>query len=770
MARYTQDNRALRITTPLGKDVLLLAEFSGTEGLSELFEFELLLWSENLAVNPASIVGKSVTLQVVTNGAPRWINGIVSRFCASGRRGAMRQYRASVVPTLWLLTRVQDCRIFQEKSIPDIIKAVFESRGLTNYKMSALSSSYPELEYVVQYRETDFDFVSRLMERAGIFYYFEHNNNEHTLVLGDSNSTFQSTTPADVQIVDESTAKSDMDAITIWEQTFSYQSGKWSQSDYNFIDHPASTNKTPAEELLLSLETELILHQIARYERYDFPGLFEQISQGHDATKARIQGNDVGYQVVHGVSQCAFFVPGQKFKVANSDVQSEIGKKYVITSVTHRSHEATSYPMTVGSREVLPAYQNEFKCIPADVQFRPERKTEVPSVHGIQSAVVVGPEGEEIYTDSYGRIKVQFFWDRAGVRNENSSCWIRCAQFAAGKNWGSMFLPRVGQEVAVSFLDGNVDRPLVTGVLYNADQMPAYPLPDDKTKSYIKTNSTMGGDGFNEICFEDLADNEQIFVHAQRNFDLRVLNDRLQNVLNDCHLIVGQEVDGEKQGSQYQSVFANKELHVMGNQIEHIEGNFQLTVGKGDADDGGNFDLLVANKMTESIEGDHDFTLNGDQKQKLYGDQSVEIIGDVKQNIAGSHSTNMLGGRKQKILEDDSHQIGGSLHQKAEGNVGVEAAADIYLKGGMNVVIEAGAELTLKVGGSYIVINPTGVSVVGPLVNLNSGGDAGEGTPPATTSPEDPDSPADAAQAEPTEPTAAADAESGSKSAPDMLS
>jgi len=555
-----------------------------------------------------------------------------------------------------------------------------------------------------------------------------------------------------------------------WERTFSYQSGKWSQTDYNFIDHPASTNKTPAEELLLSLETELILHQIARYERYDYPGLFEQISQGKDSTQTRIQGNDVGYQVVQGVSQCAFFVPGQKFTVANSDVQSEVGKKYVITSVTHKSHEAASYPMTVAPGEVLRAYENEFKCIPADVQFRPERRTPVPSVHGIQSAVVVGPDGEEIYTDRYGRIKVQFFWDRAGVRNENSSCWIRCAQFAAGKNWGSMFLPRVGQEVAVSFLDGDVDRPFVTGVLYNADQMHAYTLPDEKTKSYIKTNSTMGGDGFNEICFEDLANNEQIFVHAQHNFDLRVLNDRLQNVLNDCHLIVGQEVDGEKQGSQYQSVFVNKELHVMGNQIEHIEGNFQLTVGKGAAEDGGKFDLLVANKMTESIEGDHDFSLTGDQKQKISGGQSVEVVGDRKQNVGGSNSLNVLVGRKQKIGGDDSLEIGGALHQKVEGNVGVEAGQDIYLKGGMNVVIEAGAELTLKVGGSYIVINPSGVSVVGPLVNLNSGGDAGEGTPPATTSPEDPDSPADAAQAQPTEPTAAADAQSGSKSAPDSLS
>ncbi|MDG2381847.1 MAG: type VI secretion system tip protein TssI/VgrG [Pirellulaceae bacterium] len=770
MARYTQDNRALRITTPLGENVLLLAEFSGTEGLSELFEFDISLWSEKLAIDPKSLVGKSVTIQVENNRALRYFNGIVSRFCASGRRGAMRQYRASVVPTLWLLTRVQDCRIFQDKSIPDIIKAVFESRGLTNYKLSALSSSYPVLEYVVQYRETDFNFVSRLMERAGIFYYFEHKNNEHTLMLGDSNSTFQSTTPAKVQIIDDSTAKPDMDCITAWENTFSYQSGKWTQTDYNFIDHPASTNKTPADELLLSLATQLDLHQITRYERYDFPGLFEEKNEGQDSTKTRIQGNDVGYQLVQGVSQCAFFVPGQKFTVNNSDVESEIGKKYVLTSVKHKSHEAASYPMTVASGEALRTYDNEFKCIPDDVQFRPERRTPIPSVQGIQSAVVVGPSAEEIYTDSYGRIKVQFFWDRAGVRNENSSCWIRCAQFAAGKNWGSLFLPRVGQEVAVSFLDGNVDRPLVTGVLYNADQMPAYPLPKDKTKSYIKTNSTMGGDGFNEICFEDLAKNEQIFVHAQRNFDLRVLNDRLQNVLNDCHLIVGQEVDGEKQGSQYQSVFVNKELHVMGNQIEHIEGNFQLTVGKGDAENGGNFDFLVANKMTESIEGDHDFTLNGDQKQKIYGKQSVEVIGDVKQNVVGSHSTNVLGGRKQKILEDDSLQIGGALHQKTEGNVGVDAGADIYLKGGMNVVIEAGAELTLKVGGSYIVINPSGVSVVGPLVNLNSGGDAGEGTPPATTSPDDPDSPSDAAQAQPTEPTAADDAQSGSKSAPDSLS
>jgi type VI secretion system secreted protein VgrG len=347
-------------------------------------------------------------------------------------------------------------------------------------------------------------------------------------------------------------------------------------------------------------------------------------------------------------------------------------------------------------------------------------------IHGSQTAVVTGPKGEEIYTDKYGRIKVQFHWDREGKKDENTSCWIRCSQTSAGKNWGAMFIPRIGQEVVVSYLEGDPDRPLVTGVVYNAEQMPAYELPKEMTKSYIKTNSSKSGDGYNEIRFEDKMDKEQIFIHAERNMDVRVKNDSMERVVANRHLVVGYEKDGKKGGDQMEAVYQDKHLNVKRHHIEHIEGNMELLIGKGEATDGGNLDVYIEKNRTEKI--DENFDLH----------------------VVKAHNVKVDGGL--------SHTVG-DHHEKSGKNFNIEAAMEIHLKAGVKVIIEA-PQVSLKGAGGFVDVGPTGVAIQGAMVLINSGGAAGVGTGAK------PAAPKAAKEAKPTKPTKADKSKTGHKSAP----
>lgn len=787
---FTQDHRTLTLTTPLGPDKLLLAGFSGTESVSELFHFDLEMWSEDSGITPESLVGKAVGFQVaLSDGSFRFFHGMINRFSAGAVRDELRFYRAEVVPHLWFLTRTTDCRIFQSKTAVEIIETVLKEYGLTDFKTAGIKGKPPKREYCVQYRETDFDFLSRLMEEEGIFYYFQHEKSKHTLILADDNSAFVDGGQKEVEHTWSTSDQPRVSRITNWEHRYEFRPGKWAQTDYNFIDKPAATGKTPSKHLLTTADTSLKLTGASKYEKYDFPGPYEKKPDGTTYTKTRMQEEEAGYHQVVGSGRVAPFGAGTKFKIVQHATASENNKTYVLTQVHHRAQEGAPYRGTVGPGEIVDDYENRFIAIPQEVPYRPQRTTPKPGIHGSQTAVVVGPKGEEIWPDKYGRVKVQFFWDREGVRDEKSSCWVRVQQASAGKGWGTMFIPRVGQEVVISYLEGDPDRPLITGVVYNSDQMPAYALPDEKTKSYIKTNSTKEGEGYNEIRFDDLAGEEQIFMHAQKDIDVRVLNDSREHVINDRHLVVGIDGDDGKVGSQYEQVFQDKELNVKRNQTEHIEGNFTWTVGLGEAEDGGNVDLTTELNKTETIGGNNDFHLTGDQKNLIEGNVSTTIGGDRTEEVTGDASLAVVGARSAEIGSDDSLGVAGNilqsaggglsletgadLDQKIGGNAALDAATNVHIKGGTAVVIEAGSQLTLKVGGNFVVIDASGVSVKGAMVNLNSGGAAGSGDGASPTAPQEPaapETPEDAELAKPTVPDEADDSTTGMKSAPDSLS
>jgi type VI secretion system secreted protein VgrG len=551
MATYAQANRLLTIATPLGPDALLLHGLEGREAFSELFQFDLELLSENASIAPRDLLGQPVTWAVNNvHRKPRYWNGHIQEWAAGGQgaRG-LRSYRARVVPWLWFLTRTSNCRIFQNKSTPEILEAVFKEFGFAAFSF-ALTRSYPPWEFCVQYRETAFHFVSRLMEHEGIFYFFRHEQGKHTLVLADHKGVYQDCPESKVDYRAGSLAPNHIDT---WEHRYAFGSGKWAQSDYNF--------ETPSASLLTTATTVIDLPDLKKYERFQFPGEYRTRGEGEADIRVHMEQEEAGYDVTAGSSQCCTFTPGGKFKLGAHEVASEMGKEYVLTAVRHSARDPS-----LGNTAEAASYRNQFTCIPARVVYRPACLTHRPVIDSVQTAVVVGPAGEEIYTDQYGRIKVQFFWDRYGKRNENSSCWLRVSQFAAGKNFGALNLPRVGQEVIVAFAEGNPDRPLVLGSLYNAENMPPYPLPRYRDFTGMIHRSVRGVPGnSSEIRFETTLGKERLLVHSETDMHTHAENDSQLRVGNDHRCLVGNEC--------HQSI--GKDHH---HRVAH---NYYLTVGSG---------------------------------------------------------------------------------------------------------------------------------------------------------------------------------------------
>jgi type VI secretion system secreted protein VgrG len=518
---YKQENRLISIDTPLGRDVLLLAGFRGSEGISRLFSFDLAMVSENHNIAFESIMGRNVTISVFFHdGDKRYLNGIIARF-SQGRGGGDKggdprfsHYKATMVPWPWLLTMTADSRIFQKMSVPDIVEKVFKEKGFTDYRLQ-LNSTYEKKDFSVQYRETDFNFIARLLENEGIYFFFEHENGKHTMVMGDNPQAHKPCPKqkrAKYQI--SGSALLEEDVITGLEKMEEIRPGKYSLNDFNF--------EIPNTGLEVNVPSK---HKSGPGEReiYDYPGLYQKRMEGDRLAKIRMEEEETQLTGIHGSSKCKAFVSGYRFSLAGFYRDEMNEKDYLLTSVAHEADQGWDEDTSL-------AYTNAFACIPFDVPFRPKRVTPRPVVPGAQTAIVVGPSGEEIYTDRHGRVKVQFHWDREGKKDENSSCWIRVSQGWAGSNWGALYLPRIGQEVIVDFIEGDPDRPIVTGRVYHGTNKPPYPLPDDRTKSTIKSDSSPGGNGSNEIRFEDKKDKEEVYLHGQKDLMIVIEHDKNQRI------------------------------------------------------------------------------------------------------------------------------------------------------------------------------------------------------------------------------------------------
>lgn len=685
MEAATQADRMMQVSIPSladkGPEYLLINKLAATEALSTLFNFEVeLLHDEGeisghdpTIVEIEKILGKEVEITIQQNDeTSRTFHGIFNQFSQGTRVGRFSYYHATIVPKIWVLTQIHQSRIFQQMSVPDILQEV-----LGDFEVSyEQQGTFNQRNYCVQYRETDFAFISRLMEEEGLYYYFQHADGTHKMIIGNtpqSNIDCPSKSKIEylLEIPDEEKWES---SIGEWRVDYRVQTNKVTFWDFNF-----QSPKKNYEGIQPSLDQ---VTNNGDLEFYDYPGGYARKYDGVDkgggdntaelgkidedktnTAKTRMQELAAQYRVINGLADCCSMTAGHRFELSNHPY-GEYNTQYLLTAVAHEIEQSPAYET---GEEIPRPYGNSFTSIDYTTPYRPEQVTPKPVVNGSQTAVVVGTSGEEIFTDKYGRVKVQFFWDRDGEMNANSSCWVRVGQSWAGKNWGTMFIPRIGMEVIVDFLEGNPDNPIITGCVYNEEAMPPYPLPDEKTKSTIKTDSSLGGNGFNEFRFEDKKGSEQVFIHGEKDIDIRNKNDRREYVGNDHHFIVHRD-------------------------------------------------------RREKIEGDEHRIIGGEQREEIQKDRSLKIKGNDKVQVDGDSSLKIAGSSRM--------QVSSSLHE--------EAGQTIYIKAGMKVVIEAGAQISLKGAGGFVDIGPAGVTIQGTMVLINSGGSAGSGTSVNVVAPDAP--------------------------------
>lgn len=555
---FKQVGRLVTVTTALGPNALLAEKLTGTEALSKPFSFELTAVSKNIDIRASSLVGTAATITLDVgqgSGALRYINGVIDSVTGGETASyGYRRYVLHLTPSFNLLSHTRDCRIFQQMSVKDIISLILKEYEIGDVDFGKLTAEYQKREYCVQYNESYFDFISRICEEEGIFYYFVHKNGSHVITFGDSAVSYKKCSPNRIVMSPGNTKH----CINSWNHRHKFITGKSSSRDYYF--------ETPQDDLKTEIKTRIDLPTIAKYERFFYPGRYENKSRGAGAVRTAMEIDEWSHDTVSAGGSAPILFAGGVFSLANHIAPSEEGKEWTVTEIHHSASNAAYFGASNSSIE---EYENHFTCIPSKIIFRPRQTTRKPRIDGVQTAFVIGPEGKEVHVDRYGRIKVVFHWDRRGGKDEDA-CWIRTAQAWAGKNWGVTAVPRIGMEVIVSFIDGDPDRPLVTGCVNNAQTMPAYDLKPDETRTVLRTRSSPSGSGYNELRIEDRTGQEQIFMRAERDFHTRVKRERRDWVGGDDHLHVG--------GDLHEHVMKSRHEIVGGDHLEEIKGNLSLTV------------------------------------------------------------------------------------------------------------------------------------------------------------------------------------------------
>lgn len=710
--------RPVRITTPLGED-LLFSSMELDEQLGRLFRCQLELLSPREDIDLNDLLAQEMTIELeLPGGARRYLHGYVSEMAQLGRVGSYVNYAVTLRPWLWFLTRTADCRIFQEKTVPEIIKEVFRENGFSDFK-EMLSAQYRRWEYCVQYRETDFNFVSRLMEQEGIYYFFEHEDGKDTVVLADSPSAHSRTPgyekipyyPPSPNVVRE-------EHIFDWRLSKSVQPGAYGIGAYHFKKPRAS---------LEAYSSIAFPHARSDYELFDYPGEHYEKDEGDRYANVRMEELAAKHERVTGLTDAKGLFPGALFELTEHP-RADQNREYLVLAARHVLRVGLYESGDAGGED----YSCAFEAIPSDIAYRPERITPRPTVQGPQTATVVGKQGEEIDTDEYGRVKVQFHWDRYGKSDEKSSCWVRVAQIWAGSQWGGITIPRIGQEVIVDFIEGDPDRPIITGRVYNADNMPPYALPQNKTQSGIKSRSTKGGgpDNFNEIRFEDKLGQEEVYIHAERDFTLVVENnqtitvgfedkdpgDRSESIFNDRTLSVGRDkietVGRNKQiqvdGAHAEQIGAGMTINVGGSLTETVAVNYAETVGAAmELTVGGLLAITVGAAMSETV---------GGAKSENVGLQKTEAVAQNRSLMVGKDASEKIGGSKAvEIVKDSKLSVGG----KRELNVTKE-----YIVNAQKLQLVAKDEILLKVGSAQITMKKNGdITIKGNKINVNGSGD-----------------------------------------------
>jgi type VI secretion system secreted protein VgrG len=510
---------------------LLIESFKGREGLSQAYSFELLLVCEDSGVELKSMMGQLVTIEIeLATGSPRYLAGYLTRFASIGSDGGMARYTATLNPWFSMLKNRFDTRIFQGNTVEEVVTQVFALCPAFSRHEFRLTKPQKRYTYITQYRETDFNFVQRLLEEEGMFYYFEHTAEGHTMIICDDSSTLVPL-PEQPQIRFHTASVTETaDSITQWSGNRQLQSGKIAVQTF---DYRQPNNRLPVTMNSLNKQGD-----VENFEIYDFPGQYTHgtYDEGEALVRLRVEALELKGKSFSGASNCRAMKPGYTFELLqhyDHDQGSAEDRQFLLMGVESEGHN--NY---LNGHQA--SYYNTFTCVRKKIPFRPQLSTPRPTIPGPQTAIIVGPPGEEIFTDELGRVKIQFHWDRKGQHNDHSSCWVRVAQSGASGGFGSIQIPRVGDEVVVVFLDGNPDRPLVMGSLYNSQNTPPWSLPANKTQSGFLTRSTKGDGGTaNFFRFEDKSGAEQIIMHAERNMDTEIEVDESHHVGANRTITVG---------------------------------------------------------------------------------------------------------------------------------------------------------------------------------------------------------------------------------------
>jgi type VI secretion system secreted protein VgrG len=692
----TQINYALTVQDGPSTDSAvrtLVKEFDIREGLSELFSVSIVVTQDGLDLSLDDVMGKEALFTLNHPDGDRHFHGIVAEAEELEEVGDEMPYRLTIVPRMRLMELTRESRIFQGKSTPEILAEVFEPFGISGGSIDdRTQASYDPRDYCVQYGESSLDFARRLMEEEGIYFWFEHSDSDHVLVLSDTASNFERISGGTVTYEPPSSGTASEAHIWRFRPEQRIRSGKASLLDYAF--------KTPTADMAVDDSAD----NSTDLEVYDYPGGYVDRSLGDRLVQVRSEELQARRKTASGCSTVTHMTTGCLFELVDY-VNDDLEPEYLLLRLRHRGVRVDA---GASGDDTLSEYSNEFEVMPSSVPFRAPRKTRQPRISGVQTAVVTGPSGDEIYVDEFGRVKVQFHWDRLGNNDEQSSCWIRVSQGAASGGFGQISIPRIGDEVIVQFLEGDPDRPLITGRVYNGQNATPYSLPEHKTRSTTKTQSTKESSGFNEMRFEDKKDSEEIYVHAQKDYNEKVLN---------CHTTdVGADQTNTVHGNQVEQVDIDQTMTVDGNRTLHIKTNFDETVD-------GTETRKVTGAVDETFESTETRKVTGAVDETYSSTETRTVTGDVTETFLANETRTITGNQTETIAGNQTETIAGSVTSTIAGAYTVTATGGITMTapGGVKMVDTTYSWFTPKVdwfGASIMSIGAYSMGIKGLSIGV----------------------------------------------------
>lgn len=756
------DHQATVAKTPLGGDVLTFTHLIGRDEISRCFAYTVGFVSTDTAVDPLKMLGGLLSVEGESGDNKRWFSGLVSEFRQRRVEDTLAYYEAVVSPWLWFLGNTLDCRIFQNMSVIEIVEDIFSKYGGIAKFEKRLQKSYAPREYCVQYDESDLDFVQRLLEHEGIFYFFEHDDNEHTLILIDAMSKVK-TAPGYDKIPFQHAGgemRRDVEYITEWGPASSVRPATYAHTDYDF--------EKPGADLMAQ-SSEPFSHKEASSENYRHPGAHRDTGRGDTIAAIRREELQAPHSRVAATGTPRGLFSGCKFNLTEHPSDSQ-NAEYLVIRADYRLYDP-SYAAGIDTEGET--FQIMIEAAPTKIAYRPPRLTRQPIMRGPQTATVVGPSGDEIFTDKYARVKVQFHWDREGKKDQNSSCFVRVSQTWAGSGWGFIQIPRIGQEVIVDFIEGNPDLPIITGRVYNASQMPPYGLPGSATQSGWKSNSSKGGGGYNELMFEDKAGSELVNFQAQKDHNLLIKNDRTKLVQHDqsdridhdAKHSVGHNLDEDVGNNKTVKVGVNQTTDIGNNDTETVGANRSLTVGSNETigigsnstetigiahtqtvgavqtitvgaarvdSVGGPETRTVGAVQTNTIGASRSVTVGAGQTHsigasdgwQIASNQDVTIGGGQTFNIAGDLKSKIGKGRRTEIATDDGTKVGGAFELRIAKASMVQIGEDGKMNIAKTFLIEAGDAIALKCGSSSITMKKDGtITIEGKDIKIKASGE-----------------------------------------------